>query len=246
MHRADPRAGQHRNRELRTHAHVDRDAVAFLHTQLLQHIGEPLYLPMQLAQRSAAAPRPARPPTAARPYRAAHPSHAGRRSCGSGSVFRPQTTSPGPFAVQHLRPRREPLQLARSLGPERLRIFNAAPVHRSYSASELIRAFAANSAGGGNTRFSRSTDSNTLLSAVWAFFVSAATPLPWLCASVGILRESLHRSSGLAAKLRFISPQNPKLRYRFADLQPRSLSARTSGTEILHKPHLVRHSCGAC
>src|SRR5579875_1498311 len=50
---------------------------------------------------------------------------------------------------------------------------------RSYSASERTHALAANSGGGGNRRFSRRTDSITLLSGrAWAV---------WSWASVGIL-----------------------------------------------------------
>ena len=45
---ADPRAGQHRDRQLRNHAHVDRDAIAFLDAERLQHIGEPADFVMQL------------------------------------------------------------------------------------------------------------------------------------------------------------------------------------------------------
>src|ERR1700744_3689342 len=103
---------------------------------------------------------------------------------------------------------------------------------RSYSASEGIHAFAANSGGGGNSRFSRSMDSNTLLSPAVAFFVCAATPPPWVCASVGILRESLHRSFGFGGRGAPTTPHNPKLRYRFADLQPFWLRDGTPRTKI--------------
>ena len=42
------RTRQHRNRQLWRHPHIDRDAVALLHAQRLQHVGELLRLTMQL------------------------------------------------------------------------------------------------------------------------------------------------------------------------------------------------------
>src|SRR5579875_3357038 len=69
---------------------------------------------------------------------------------------------------------------------------------RSYSASEPIQAFAANSAGGGKTRFSRSTDSIRLLSErLWL------DVCPWLSVPVGIFGECLREwTDSLAANLR--------------------------------------------
>ncbi len=43
MRRADAGAGEHRDRQLRTHAHVDGDAVALFHAQALQDVGELLH-----------------------------------------------------------------------------------------------------------------------------------------------------------------------------------------------------------
>ena len=40
MHRADARAGEHGDRRLRNHRHVNEDAVAFLAAIALQHIGK--------------------------------------------------------------------------------------------------------------------------------------------------------------------------------------------------------------
>ena len=48
MRRADAGAGQHGDRQLGRHAHVDRDAVAFLDPKRLQHVGELLHFAMQL------------------------------------------------------------------------------------------------------------------------------------------------------------------------------------------------------
>ena len=45
---ADARASQHRNGQLRSHAHVDGDTITFLYTQRLHHIGEFLHLAMKL------------------------------------------------------------------------------------------------------------------------------------------------------------------------------------------------------
>ena len=39
VRRADPGAGEHRDRQLRDHRHVDRDPVALLDAELLQRVG---------------------------------------------------------------------------------------------------------------------------------------------------------------------------------------------------------------
>ena len=48
VRRADAGAGEHRNRQLRRHAHVEGDAVAFFNSERLQDVGEFLYFAMQL------------------------------------------------------------------------------------------------------------------------------------------------------------------------------------------------------
>ena len=48
VRRADAGAGQHGDGQLRRHAHVDRDAVALLDAERLQHVGELLHFAMQL------------------------------------------------------------------------------------------------------------------------------------------------------------------------------------------------------
>ena len=48
VHRADARAGQHRDRGFGNHRHVNDDAVAFLDSVALQHVREPANLAMQL------------------------------------------------------------------------------------------------------------------------------------------------------------------------------------------------------
>ncbi len=48
MHRADPRAGLHGDDRLGNHRHVDHDAVAATDAQLLEAVGEPANLRVQL------------------------------------------------------------------------------------------------------------------------------------------------------------------------------------------------------
>ncbi len=62
VRRADAGAGQHGDGQLRSHAHVDGDAIAFLYAQRLQHIGELLHFTMQLLIGQSANLRPARSP----------------------------------------------------------------------------------------------------------------------------------------------------------------------------------------
>ena len=49
MDRAEPRAGEHGDRRLRDHRHVEDDAVALADAAILQHRGERLHLGQQLA-----------------------------------------------------------------------------------------------------------------------------------------------------------------------------------------------------
>ncbi len=114
-----------------THAHVDRDAVALAHAErLLQHIRERLHLRVQLAV--------GQPPDLARlalpQQRDLVPTRAERVPVDA--VVREiqlavdEPLRPRSLAHQHLRPRREPLQLAGRLAPEPLGILHAAPVER--------------------------------------------------------------------------------------------------------------------
>ena len=48
VRRADAGAGQHGDRQLGRHAHVDGDAVAFFYSQRFQNIGKLLHFAMQL------------------------------------------------------------------------------------------------------------------------------------------------------------------------------------------------------
>ena len=51
VRRADPGAGEHRDRQLRDHRHVDRDPVALLDAELLERVGGLLDLAMEVARR---------------------------------------------------------------------------------------------------------------------------------------------------------------------------------------------------
>ncbi len=48
VHRADPRAGQHRNHGFRHHRHIEDDAVAFCHPEILHDRGERFHFIEQL------------------------------------------------------------------------------------------------------------------------------------------------------------------------------------------------------
>ena len=54
MDGADARAGQQRDGELRRHAHVDGDAIAFLDAEAFERVGEVLHLGVQLGVSQAA------------------------------------------------------------------------------------------------------------------------------------------------------------------------------------------------
>ena len=80
VHRADARAAEHRDRGLGNHRQVDRDAIALLHAERIEHGREAAHLIEQLRVRERAACRPAHPPTRAPAYCAARRARAGRRS----------------------------------------------------------------------------------------------------------------------------------------------------------------------
>src|SRR2546425_10640410 len=48
MRGANPRAGEHRDRQLRNQRHVQRDAITFFHADLLQHVCKATDFSMQL------------------------------------------------------------------------------------------------------------------------------------------------------------------------------------------------------
>ncbi len=88
---------------------------------------------------------------------------------------------------------------------------------RSYSASEEIHALAANSGGGGKSRFS-------LQDGLHPVCVILAAALCRLVVALGFRRHFGEAVSVVVRKSggenRCASPQNPKLRHRFANLQP--------------------------
>ena len=48
MHGADPRAGEHGDRQLRQHTHVDRNDVTLLDAKILEHVGKLAHLALQI------------------------------------------------------------------------------------------------------------------------------------------------------------------------------------------------------
>ena len=70
VRRAEPRAREHRDRQLGNHAHVDRDRRPLLHAELLQRVREAddVALQLRVGDRARARP-PARPPSGRRPCR---------------------------------------------------------------------------------------------------------------------------------------------------------------------------------
>ena len=122
MHRADARARQHRNRQLRTHAHVDGHAIARLDAQRLQDIGALADFAQQLLIG-----------VGADLARLAFPND-------GGFIFPPgldvavqavvrkiqlatqKPLCPRNFPFHNFVPRLEPMQLARNVGPKSLRI----------------------------------------------------------------------------------------------------------------------------
>ena len=90
----EARAGEHRDRELRHHAHVDRDRRSLADAELLQRVRHPDHVALQVGVGDRRdTPPPARPPSGTRPGRRARPRRAGRRSCRPRSASRPGTTA---------------------------------------------------------------------------------------------------------------------------------------------------------
>ncbi len=129
VRRANARAREHGNRELGDERQVNRDAIAPLHAERLQHVGELTDLPVEIEVRQ----RPA-------VTRLAFPDE--RRlvtPCASRVTIdaidaRVDRAADKPFRVRRLpledfRPRSEPLELGRKRGPEGFRIFFGACVH---------------------------------------------------------------------------------------------------------------------
>ena len=94
VRRAEARAREHRDRELRHHPHVDRDRGALADADLLQRVRHPHDVALELGVGDRRASRPqARPPSDTRRGRRARPRRDGRRSCRRRSACRPGTTA---------------------------------------------------------------------------------------------------------------------------------------------------------
>src|SRR6185437_13665694 len=130
MNGTDARTTEQRNRQLGTHAHVNADAIAALDAQPLQHIGEPLYLLMQIG-----VGQPAHLAGLALPQQRNLVLARTQRMAVDAVVREVELASYKPlrilaFAIENFVPRSEPLQLRGSLCPELLRLFDAAAIHR--------------------------------------------------------------------------------------------------------------------
>ena len=120
VRRADFRAGEHGDGQLRNHAHVDRDAVALGHAQRLQRVGEAIHFALEHAEgQHARIARLAFPDdgglVAARRMRVAVHAVVGDVELAADEPFGPRRV---PF--QHVLPRREPVQALRFVRPRSL------------------------------------------------------------------------------------------------------------------------------
>ena len=133
VHRADPRAGEHRHRRLGHHRHVDADPVAFLHALGLEHVGELADLGVQLPEGDA--PLLARPipfPEDRRLVAALlqMPVEAVPGDVHPGAVEPPDVDIALEGPVRDLVPLPEPVDmLVRHVRPESVRILDRTPVH---------------------------------------------------------------------------------------------------------------------
>ena len=122
VRRADFRAGEHGDGQLRHHAHVDRHAVAFGDAQGTQRVGEAVHLALEHAVGEHAGIAGLTLPDdggliAARGVRVAIDAVVGDVQLAADEPF-----GPGHVPVQHLLPGREPIELPGFVGPERLGI----------------------------------------------------------------------------------------------------------------------------
>ena len=129
VRRADFRAGEHGDGQLRHHAHVDRHAVALGHAQRAQRVREAVHFALQHpVGEHARIARLALPDDgrfiAPRGMRVAVDAVVGDVQLAADEPFHP-----GHIPVQHLVPGREPVQLLGFLGPESLRIAQGAFVN---------------------------------------------------------------------------------------------------------------------
>ena len=115
-------AGEHGDRQFRSHAHVDRDPVALLYSERLQHVGELLHLTMQLLiGQSANLARLALPDDGGLVL-AAGLDMAVDAVVGEVELSPYKPLSPRAVPLQHPVPLFEPVQLAGHARPEFIRI----------------------------------------------------------------------------------------------------------------------------
>ena len=131
MRRADARASEHGDRQFRTHAHVDRDAIALLHAERLQDIGELADFGEQLLISEGADFAGFAFPddsgfVGASVLDVTVETVVGEIDLAADEPFRPRT-----IPLENFRPRLEPVQLLGDSSPELFGIF----------AASLIKAF---------------------------------------------------------------------------------------------------------
>ena len=121
VRRADLGAGEHGDGQLRHHAHVDRDAVALGHAQRAQRVGEAIHLALEHAVgQHARIARLAFPDDGrlVAPRRMRVPVHA---VVGDVQLAADEPLHPRRVPLQHLLPRREPVQALGLARPRSLR-----------------------------------------------------------------------------------------------------------------------------
>ncbi len=124
MRRADAGAGQHGNRQLRRHAHVDSNAVSFADAKILKNVGEFLhFLPELLVCKGAnfagfTLPNQCRLVLARRLHVAV------QAVVGEIDLTADEPFGPGRFPLQNLVPFLEPVQLLGGAGPEFFRLLH--------------------------------------------------------------------------------------------------------------------------
>ena len=133
VHRADAGAGEQSDRKLGAHAHVDGDTIALLDAEALQHVGEALYLRMQVAIGELTnLTRLALPEqcnlVAARTVGVAVDAVVRKVQLAAGEPF---GSEGGAIAArgEHLAPGGEPIEFAGCFSPELLGLLDAAAVH---------------------------------------------------------------------------------------------------------------------
>ena len=121
---ADSSASQHRYCQLWRHAHVDGNAIALLHTQRLQHIGELLHLPMKLLIRESSHLTRFALPNQCSFVFATGLNMAIKTVVGKIDLSADKPLCPGTLPVEHLVPFFEPVQFAGNAAPKLLRLFD--------------------------------------------------------------------------------------------------------------------------